>query len=192
MGTFLIILLLLGLAITVYEFVAANITYIVAGILLLAIVIIFILVSKNEKKNAQYRPVTLIKVANLPENEEYLYFKTLLLIPDGIYSFMPHDLGVLGIQTTSTYYKNLFDKGYYDRIAHGTYAINRANLQKMLDKYESVIMKQITRVKGVSLHKSAAQEALRQYEEDLNNIRVGKSKRIEKDVLDKYLAAEEA
>ena len=171
----------------ILQFVEDNIGYILIGAIIIISIVFFCIVNSDDKKKAEYMPVTLRRVAQLPENEDYLYFKTLLLLADGIKSFTPHDLGVMGIQTTSTYYLNLYNKGYYDRIAHGTYAINKVNLNSIVEKYDNAVAMNINRNKSASMHKTTAAASIKSYEEDLKALRIGKSKRIDRQIINEYL-----
>jgi len=164
-----------------------NIAYILIGAIVIVSIILFCVINSDDKKKAEYRPVTLRQVAQFPENEDYLYFKTLLLLDDGIKSFTPHDLGVMGIQTTNTYYLNLYNKGFYDRIAHGTYAINKINLGTLVEKYDSAVQANISRNKSSSMHKAIATTSIEAYENDLKDLRIGKNKRIDREVINAYL-----
>ncbi|MBO5640325.1 MAG: hypothetical protein J6N21_23585 [Butyrivibrio sp.] len=164
-----------------------NIAYIIIGAIIIVSIIFFCVVNSDDKKKAEYRPVTLRQIAQFPENEDFLYFKTLLLLDEGIKSFTPHDLGVMGIQTTSTYYLNLYNKGYYDRIAHGTYAINKVNLGTLVEKYDNAVRANISRNKSASMHKTIAAASLEAYENDLKELRIGKNRRINREVINAYL-----
>ena len=93
----------------------------------------------------------------------------------------------MGIQTTSTYYLNLYNKGYYDRIAHGTYAINKVNLGTLVEKYDNAVRANISRNKSASMHKTIAAASLEAYENDLKELRIGKNRRINREVINAYL-----
>lgn len=182
-------LIVCGIIMAILQFMEDNIAYILIGAIIVVSIILFCVVNSDDKKKAAYRPVTLRQIAQFPENEEYLYFKTLLLLTDNIMSFTPHDLGVMGIQTTSTYYLNLYNKGYYDRISHGTYAINKVNLGALIEKYDSAIKANINRNKSSSLHKTTASASIESYENDLKELRIGKNKRIDRTVIEAYLGS---
>ena len=187
MRKFLYWLIVCGILMAILQVIKDNIAYILVGAIIIVSIILYCVINSADKKKAEYRPVNLRQIAQFPENEDYLYFKTLLLIGDGITSFTPHDLGVMGIQTTSTYYLNLYNKGYFDRIAHGTYAINKINLGALVEKYDNSVKANINRNKSASMHKSIAAASIESYENDLKELRIGKNKRISREVINAYL-----
>ena len=157
-----------------------------AGIVILVAAII--LIKKSDSGKAQYVPITLSAASGLPENDAALYVNIIKMLEDDMYSFTPHDLGVLGLSQSTTYYSNLYDKGFLDRIKRGTYALNVANLQRTLDGYYSRINANIARIKSSSFSKAAADASLAQYELDKEKIRLTVNKTIDISEIERYIS----
>ena len=185
-GKVIVILIVLAILSAVLTFVAdhfSTIIAIIAGVGILAAVIGW---NSSDQKKAQYIPIYLMNEINLPQNENYLLTEAVSQIQDGMTSFSPHDMGVKGIETTGTYYKNLFDKGYFDKERRGLYRVNATLLGRALDHYFSLINYNLNRVQS-SKHKKLAEQATEMYEADKTIIRLTPTRTIPYVALAAYL-----
>ena len=180
-------LIILGLLSAVLSFVAENFSIILAIVIVVVILAFIIGWNSSDKNNAQYIPIYMMNELNLPDNENYLLTEAIQQIGNGITSFSPHDMGVRGIETTSTYYKNLFDKGYFDKERRGLYRVNPTLLNRALTNYLSLVDHNMSRVNS-SKHKKQVAQSIDAYEIDKQMIRLTPSLTIPYAVLSAYIS----
>jgi len=141
---------------------------------------------KAENKRAEYKPTILSDYFNLTEKEKYLLIAAIYVLGYNTTSFSPHDMAIKGVETTSTYYKNLYDKGYFDKFQRGIYSINPTMLERVLTRYFSDIDYKIGLAKN-TIFKSKGSKTIELYEEDKNTIRLNWKYKVPLKSLAKYI-----
>ena len=177
----LILLGLIGLAVNVVEsisqFVGSIPQFIIENpviIVIIGIIVILIIIEvylTYQEKLLIYKSIELITPLNLSDKEKYLLMAAITVLDQRITVFSPHDLAVKGVDTTYTYYKNLYDKGYFDRYYRGQYSLNITMLEKAVNQYMSEINYRIGLAKKSKLKKQAKQ-TIENYEADKLKIRL--------------------
>ena len=165
------------------------------GVLVVITIIIIITIMifrrlKTDKNNAEYRPTYLFfqYEYDFSEKERILLCCSLALIGRGVYVFSPHQLGVYGVDISSTYYQNLYNKGCLDKPERGKYCLNKSVLANAYNKYLSQVSAKIQIAQNSKYYKNMADNSIEKYKEDLSQICILSGSYIPSTLLLAYLA----
>ena len=144
-------------------------------LLILAIGIIAMMIVsallKEENKRTEYKTVFLSDFFNLTDKEQYLLIAAIYVLGNNTTYFSPHDMAIKGVETTSTYYKNLYDKGYFDKYQRGIYCVNPTMLERVLTQYINAIDYNSNLAKN-SIFKKKGEKTIALYEQDKKTVRL--------------------